>query len=116
VSDFLIELGRALASEKTAEESSSGSTENLEPQSRISLSDVVERTLGLGAVQDATPVMTLLACLKDIDIRHLGEYELKGLSEPLQLFIVLPNELRGRLEYYHNQLSYVSSWEGLNMD
>jgi|SRR6266536_4634379 len=88
-----------------------------EPQSwDFNLKNVALRALGTKDDHDATPIMTWLATRKDLEIRHLGEYELKGLSGPLQLFLILPVELRGRLEHYHNQLSYISSREGLEVD
>ncbi len=35
----------------------------------------------------------------NIEVRDLGEHELKGLSEALHLYLVVPGFLRGRLEH-----------------
>lgn len=115
-SAFLVELERALDGEGAGIQEREGQERGQEPQLPTIFNLAASKVMGSGIAQDATPVMTRLAARQDLEIRHLGEYELKGLSEPLQLFFILPSELRGRLEYYRNQLSYVSSWEGLNVD
>jgi adenylate cyclase len=118
-STFLVELEKALdrdGVEREGTQPTEGPSTGQEPQLPTIFNIAASKLMGSGIAQDATPVMTRLAARQDLEIRHLGEYELKGLSEPLQLFFVLPSELRGRLEYYNNQLSYVSSWEGLHVD
>lgn len=37
---------------------------------------------------------------EDFEIQNLGEFRLKGLADPVQLYYIVPTSLRGRIEYY----------------
>jgi hypothetical protein len=56
--------------------------EGVERQSKTYFKDIFSTILGNDEA-DASPVMMRLSGHKDLEIRHLGEFELKGLSDQL---------------------------------
>lgn len=46
---------------------------------------------------------------QDFDVKNLGQHKLKGLSDPLKLYLITPGSLRGRLEHYSPPSDQASS-------
>ena len=69
----------------------------------------------LSSSPTATPVKPSASSSEDLELTDLGDQELKGLSNPLHLYMVIPSALRGRLEHYPLRSSSLSSlWQWMH--